>query len=214
MTSPQDFRSAFNGFNREDVVHYIEYLNARHAAEVEQLNAELAFLRNSAPPAAEEEAQEDLSERVVGLEEALKDLRAEKEELETQLAEAMEVGEDFEKQRNEAVAERDKLAQQLEEALRQQKSVESRSAEELEAYRRAERAERMAKERADQMYRQANGVIADATVKVNEAAAQIGALSETVAAKLEQLRSAVTGTNAALKEAADVMFTIRPESEE
>ena len=40
-----NFRSAFNGFRREDVVHYIEYLNAKHTAEVNQLNSEIAFLR-------------------------------------------------------------------------------------------------------------------------------------------------------------------------
>ena len=30
MAAPQNFRSAFNGFNREDVVHYLEYLNSKH----------------------------------------------------------------------------------------------------------------------------------------------------------------------------------------
>ena len=44
----QTFRSALNGFNREDVVHYIEYLNTQHAAEVSQLQSELEFLRNNA----------------------------------------------------------------------------------------------------------------------------------------------------------------------
>ena len=28
MSTPQNFRSAFNGFNREDVVHYLEYISA------------------------------------------------------------------------------------------------------------------------------------------------------------------------------------------
>ena len=38
----QTFRSALNGFHREDVVRYIEFLNAQHAAEITQLNSELA----------------------------------------------------------------------------------------------------------------------------------------------------------------------------
>lgn len=221
MAAQQNFRSAFNGFNREDVVHYIEYLNTKHAAEVNQLKSELDFLRGNPAPAACDaqeaapgEQSEDLSERVAALEEELNALRAEKEDLEAQLAEAMEVGEDFEQQRNDAVAAKEQMAKQLEEFLLQQKTVESRSAEELEAYRRAERTERRAQERAEQMYRQANGVIADATVKVNEAAAQIGELSESVMAQLEQLRSAVSGSTVSLKEAAEVMFTIRPETEE
>ena len=37
MASAQNFRSAFNGFNREDVVHYIEYLNAKHTGALNQL---------------------------------------------------------------------------------------------------------------------------------------------------------------------------------
>ena len=41
MAATQRFRSAFNGFNREDVVNYIEYLNNRHTAEMEQLNNQL-----------------------------------------------------------------------------------------------------------------------------------------------------------------------------
>ena len=52
--SQQTFRSAFNGFNREDVVRYIEYLNAQHASEINRLNSELAFLRDQAEQPAPE----------------------------------------------------------------------------------------------------------------------------------------------------------------
>jgi len=54
MDEFQTFRSAFNGFRREDVVRYIEYMNNKHNAQVEQLNnqlqtayAELAQLKAS-----------------------------------------------------------------------------------------------------------------------------------------------------------------------
>ena len=40
MASAHNFRSAFNGFHREDVVHYIEYLNSKHANQVNQLESE------------------------------------------------------------------------------------------------------------------------------------------------------------------------------
>ena len=49
MAAFQNFRSAFNGFNREDVVHYIEFLNSKHAADLNQLNAELEYLRKKQP---------------------------------------------------------------------------------------------------------------------------------------------------------------------
>ena len=45
MSVPQNFRSAFNGFNREDVVHYLEYINNKHTAQVNQLEEENAALR-------------------------------------------------------------------------------------------------------------------------------------------------------------------------
>ena len=41
MPATQHFRSAFNGFNREDVVNYIEYLNNHYAAQLAQLNNQL-----------------------------------------------------------------------------------------------------------------------------------------------------------------------------
>ena len=46
MSVPQNFRSAFNGFNREDVVKYIEYINAKHTAQVNQLTSETEFLQS------------------------------------------------------------------------------------------------------------------------------------------------------------------------
>ena len=41
MAAPQRFRTAFRGFNREDVVSYIEYLNNQHNAQLEQLANQL-----------------------------------------------------------------------------------------------------------------------------------------------------------------------------
>ena len=46
MSAIKSFRSAFNGFNREDVVHYIEYMNNKHNATINQLNNELQTLTN------------------------------------------------------------------------------------------------------------------------------------------------------------------------
>ena len=45
MAQLQNFRSALGGFNREDVVHYIELLNNKHNSQVNQLNTELQTLR-------------------------------------------------------------------------------------------------------------------------------------------------------------------------
>ena len=41
MAAMQNFRSALGGFNRSDVVNYIEYLNTQHKAQIAQLNTQL-----------------------------------------------------------------------------------------------------------------------------------------------------------------------------
>ncbi|MFR8872333.1 MAG: hypothetical protein ACLVHV_01990 [Oscillospiraceae bacterium] len=42
--SVQNFRAAFHGFNREDVVRFLEATAARHAAEVNQLRDDVKRL--------------------------------------------------------------------------------------------------------------------------------------------------------------------------
>ena len=70
-----NFRSAFNGFNREDVVHYLEYLNSKHNNLVNQLSEEAENLRQKVTLAAEAVAADSSrAEQIVALE-------AEKEEL-------------------------------------------------------------------------------------------------------------------------------------
>lgn len=254
MAAQQNFRTAFNGFNREDVVHYIEYLNSKHTAEVNQLKSEVEFLRTRTAAEAPEMPQADLDisqqvdqirelmEEVKALKEEIETLRAEKEEAEnlrseavaagvvledqlntalaekkqlrSQLDEAIAAGTAIEAQMNAAMAEKEQMAGQVEDALKQQNTYKSRMEDELAAYRRAERAERLATERANQMYRQAGGVLADATVKVDETAAKIGELSDVVMAQLQMLQEAVAGSTNVLRDAAATMYTIRPEAEE
>jgi len=45
MAAPQNFRNAFNGFNKEDVVQYLEYINTKHNNQVNQLTTEMEELR-------------------------------------------------------------------------------------------------------------------------------------------------------------------------
>ena len=176
MPAPQNFRSAFNGFNREDVVRYLEYINAKHTAEVNQLTSDADFLR------AKLETAEPQNEAIAALE-------AERDELKAQL-EAMTA----------RVAEL--------EAAQESISVDANA--ELEAYRRAERTERMAKERAELVYHQINGVLAEASVKVEGVAAEVGGMADQVMSQLTQLQVAVANSKKALNEAASTMYAIRP----
>lgn len=192
----QTFRSALNGFNREDVVRYIEYLNSVHTAEVNQLNSELNFLRNKQPVAAPVVDNGENDALVEQQATRIRELFDRCRELETRLAEAQE--------------EKTHAEEKLQAVLTQQSNLQNRTNEELEAYRRAERIERQAKERAERLYHQTNGALADASIKVDEAAGQIGQLSDQVMAQLAQLQEAVAGSKQALKDAANTMYTIRP----
>lgn len=88
MAAPQRFRSSFRGFNREDVVGYIEYLNNQHNAQLEQLNNQLQEAKATA--AADHSAQlraqlEEAQQRCKELEEKLAAVEANtaEKELET-----------------------------------------------------------------------------------------------------------------------------------
>jgi len=187
MAELQTFRSAFNGFNREDVVRYIEYLNTRHNDQVAQLNNELAQAREQLAAAqAAPDRQADLELR---LEQAQDRCTA----LEAELAETNAL---------------------LEEALETKQAAQVRTESELEAYRRAERTERLARERAEQLYAQANGALADAAVKLDEAFGTLGALTDQVSAQLQQLQLAVDGSKQALADASATLYAIRPENQE
>ena len=167
MAGMQNFRSALGGFNREDVVSYIEYLNTQHKAQIAQLNTQL---QNAQEALAKAQAMpQDQSELMAQLEAA----QARCAELEAQLAAAGT-------------------------------AAPMQSDNELEAYRRAERVERMAQERASQIYAKANAVLADATVKVEAASDGMKAVAAQVA---EQLQTA----EQQLQDAVSAMYAIRPE---
>ena len=183
MSAQQNFRTALNGFNREDVVRHIEYLNARHAAEINQLNSELEYLRTHrsepAPAATPDPVIEQQAARIRELFDRCQELERELETLK---------------------AEKDKP------------STASQAAE-LEAYRRAERVERLAKERAEQVCHQVNGTLADATLRVDEAAALLNGVTDKVMEQLTQLQTAVTSSRQALTDAAATMYALRPDAE-
>lgn len=196
MAAPQNFRSAFNGFNREDVVHYLEYINAKHTNQLNQLTAENQELLT----AAQQPAQ---------------DLQALAESLQVQCAE-LTAQLDAEKAANAELTEK---LEALETRCRELENVQAPAAadamsvlasEELETYRRAERIEREARERADLVYYQANGVLSEATAKVEGISADITDIADQVMRQLTQLQVAVSSSKQALQNATSIMNTIRP----
>lgn len=194
MAAPQNFRSAFNGFNREDVVHYLEYLNARHTSQVNQLTAENEELRaqlEQLPDGDHVLLVDSLQNRCTELTQQLEEALARCAELEQRLSEAQPV------QPESAPAE-------------PAPPVELPVSGELEAYRRAERIEREARDRAELVYFQANGVLSEATAKVDGIAAEITDMADHVMGQLTQLQVAVSSSKQALQDAASIMAAIRP----
>lgn len=202
MDTPQQFRTALKGFKREDVVQYIEYMNARFASERKELETEISILRAkveslSALPEEANQQIDKLNARIAELEEAA----APAPEL-TQLEERC----------RQLEQERDEALEAL--ALAQQEAQKVQVGDELEAYRRAERTERMAQERAERVYYRVNGVLADATVTVDAAAGQLGQLSDAVLGQLNQLQEAIVNSKKALEQASETMYALRPTEQE
>lgn len=186
MASAQNFRSALGGFNREDVVHYIEYLNSKHTAAINQLKAE----------------NQNLTDELAAL-------RA-KPDLEAEYNQLLEEKASLQAQLDELTAQVTVLQVQLEEAQQATPLAD----EELEAYRRAEKAERNARERARQIYCQATGALADATTQVDDAAEHFKLLSQRLTSQLADLQATVDKSKSALQHAAATMYTICPNDNE
>ena len=191
MAASQNFRSAFNGFNREDVVHYLEYLNAKHTNQINQLTAENEALRAQVDTLPELESQQLL---VASLEEKCAEL--------TRLLEAAQARcEELEQAAARAPAEA---------APTQEPTLSPIASDELEAYRRAERIEREAKERAELVYFQANNVLTEASAKVDGISSDITEMADKVMTQLTQLQVAVSSSKQALQDASSIMGAIRP----
>ena len=200
-----NFRSSINGFNRDDVVHYIEYLNTKHTAEINQMNSELDYLRTQQPATVSSDLEETIAQQASRIRELFDRCK----QLEKELADAQE-----EKalliQQNEQITAARAATPAIPAPVSASAAYRSRAEDELEAYRRAERAERLARERAELLCSQANSALADATIKVDDAARQVSQMSDRVISQLTELQNAVAGSKQALRDAAATMYTIRP----
>ena len=193
MASFQNFRSAFSGFNREDVVHYIEYMNNKHAAELNQFASEMSTL------------QGDLEAYRAGYEEATNTISLMQQQLDNAAAQAQAEAAAYQQQLQALTQELEAMKQQLEKTQNT-----PRTDSELEAYRRAERVERTANERVRQLFDQANGALADATAKADDTACTITQMADQVCAQLVQLQSALTRGANTIRDSAAAMYAIAP----
>lgn len=182
MPVTMNFRTAFNGFHREDVVRYIDAMNTQHKQaenalqdQIHQLEQELEESKNCADCSAELEACRTAMEKQ-------------------------------EKEAQERFATYEKMILELEEQLSQLKATGVKrdlEQEELEIYRRAERTERLAKERVNQMYDSANALLAQVQEQLSQRGHAIEETAAEVAQKLTEVQFAFReGAETAQKAAA------------
>ena len=173
MSEPvQNFRTAFHGFNREDVVRFLETATARHTAEVNQLRDEIARLEGDLSLLRTRSGDGASQEELEALQAENARLKAQVEELETQLTEPA------------ATPIRDET---------------NWKDEELAAYRRAETVERQARNRAAQMYHRVNGLIADLAARMDGSKAEMTAAAEALGQALDRGQSILTEGTATLR---------------
>ena len=226
MDAPQNFRTAINGFRREDVVRYLEYLNAKHTAEVNQLSSETDTLRQQL-----QDLQNELS--------ACKEVPAAGEELQQQLEAALAEKKALEEQVTElessltAPAEADSGAQELVTLRSENEDLKARISEleaslaasavsqapekslaeqELEAYRRAERAERIANEKADLIYHRANTILTETSGKIDGTSGELSDLADKINAQLQQMQYTINASKLAVKNAVDTLHSLHTEN--
>ena len=212
MTEPQTFRSAFNGFHREDVVNHIAFMTTKHESALKELRSENESLRTEL-----EELRSRLDEDSAAQDRAA-DLQKGLEEKENELASAREELEMANQLLNEQAEQMAALREELEEAKEATaKTPIEKSAnhwDELRAYRRAETAERQAKERVNVLYDSANNALRGAGSTLADTNAAFERLAEKFRSDLVELMNAIDTGKSALGAAADTLDTLRPEETE
>ena len=213
MNEPQTFRSAFNGFHREDVVNHIAYMTTKHETLTNQLRSENESLRTELNELRDRlDADDSERSRVPELEQTIAEregeLAAVREELET-------ANQLLNEQAEQMAALREQLEEAREAATRAPKLEKSANHwDELRAYRRAETAERQAKERVNDLYDGATVALRGAGATLGDTNAAFEALAEKFRADLVALMETIdTGRNA-LHTAADTLDGLRPEETE
>ena len=213
MTEPQTFRSAFNGFHREDVVNHIAYMTTKHETLVNQLRSEADALRTEL---AELQSRMDedsaAQDRVSELEQTVADRDAELASVREELEAANQL---LNEQAEQMAALREEL-EEAKEAAAKPAAIEKSANhwDELRAYRRAETVERQARDRVNELYTNANTALRGAGATLGDANAAFEELAEKFRADLVALMETIETGRTALGSAADTLDGLRPEETE
>ena len=213
MNEPQTFRSAFNGFNREDVVNHIAYMTNKHETQTSQLRSENETLRTELEELRarmdDDAAEQD---RIPGLEQTIADRDAELAALREELETANQL---LNEQAEQMAALREELEEAKEAAAKAPTLEKSASHwDELRAYRRAETVERQARDRVNELYDGANTALRGAGSTLADTNAAFAELAEKFRADLVELMDTIETGRTALTTAAEALDGLRPEEME
>lgn len=197
------FRTQLKGFHREDVINFIQQQTQEHERRVRTMQEEIVRLQGELNDARTE------AERAHGAQEA------EAETTQEELAQASERCAELEAENaaaREEIARLTKRCEALEAAEKQPEPAaeEKPAAEEpenyreleLAAYRRAELAERMAKERAAASDEQMKRILALTDERLMHTSQDFQTLLETFTKDFEQLRQVIRSAQALVAESA------------
>ena len=185
MADFSKFRTAVSGFNRTDVVNYIESASMEHQKALRKLTDERDKL-------AAENAQ--LQTQLTGLQARLIQVQADNDALTEQVNTLAQEGSDLADQLKAAEAARaeagpieEEPAAETPEAPAQEPSLTEK---ELTAYRRAEQTERNAAVRARRIYTQLSNLCEDARSRYLDSGEEIAALAADLSTGLARLQDA------------------------
>ena len=191
MADFSKFRTAVSGFNRTDVVNYIESASMEHQKALRKLTDERDKL-------AAENAQ--LQTQLTGLQARLIQVQADNDALTEQVNTLAQEGSDLADQLKAAEAARAEAAAQPQPApeagpIEEEPAAETPEApslteKELTAYRRAEQTERNAAVRARRIYTQLSNLCEDARSRYLDSGEEIAALAADLSTGLARLQDA------------------------
>ena len=212
MNEPQTFRSAFNGFHREDVVNHIAYMSNKHETQVNQLRSEAEALRTELASLREQmDVDSDRQDRLAELEQTQANRDAEL----TSVREELDAANQLQNEQAEQLAalrEELEAAREAAEKAPIEKSASHR--DELRAYRRAETVERQARDRVNDLFPSATPALRGAGATLGDTNAAFEALAEKFRSDLVELMNTIDSGKNALCAAADTLDGLRPEDME
>ena len=181
----ENFRSALHGFNRTDVVQFIQRQTAEHEKELRLLQEENARLREALDAARQE------AERI----------GAERDSLTAQIATvSVEQAPEAEEAQNQKPELDAPMANPVSVATAVPASFDEL---ELAAYRRAEMTERMARERAAASEERMKSIFAQADEKLTLTAQDFATLSDSFRAGFEQLQQLLATAQGIVNESSE-----------